>query len=243
VKQPKIPKREKDARGGSGILPAYQRERERCSVLVMRRAILLGCLLLSPVGADIFIKRTVDALTIPSLNVTLSPGCTTNDMHGSSQCDLHWGSNYTMTVTASQDIVAGSTFSVDAKLGTSPDPIKFTCPACSGNCTVDIPISSVLNGITIPLMTKHLHMKMPDCPITAKSKSPFTKMFKLAAHSPVPFKRTPPPLFPSLRIPYAAPSCKLLRGSLSVFGTLTSCAPAVTHGRMHSERHRQWYAL
>ena len=158
---------------------------------MLRRAILLGCALSVPVArGDIFITRKVEEIYVNYTNVTLSPGCTASDMYGSSSCDLHWGNNYTMSVSASQDILAGSTVAVDAKLGASAQPLKFTCPACGGNCTVDIPISGNVGGITIPIMTKHLNTKMPDCPIPAYSKAPFIKIIKLSKSSPIPAKST-----------------------------------------------------
>ena len=144
---------------------------------IMPRAILLGCVLLGCVGADIVVSRTVDALTIGKLNLTVAPGCTAHDEYGSSACALNWGSTYTVYASGAltQDIVAGSTITIDAKLDGFV-PLHLTCPACGANCSV-----------TIPIVKKHLHWTMPDCPISS-GKLPFTKTYTLPSSSPVPLK-------------------------------------------------------
>ena len=69
--------------------------------------------------ADIQFSRTVDTAA-PGFEgtATLSTGCTSSDQYGSNDCTLNWGEKFTVAVNATlgNDIVKGTTFSVDAKV-------------------------------------------------------------------------------------------------------------------------------
>ena len=141
---------------------------------MLRSATLLGLGLYA--SADIQVSRTINSVSIGSGNVTLEgTACTGKDTYGSNNCDLHWGSTYTVDVNVAlaKDIDSKASFSVNMHLD-SIIPFKFSCPLCGDTCTV-----------TVPIVKKTVSFKLPACPIKA---GPFklSQQFALPASSPVP---------------------------------------------------------
>jgi hypothetical protein len=103
--------------------------------------------------------------------------CASLDAYGSNECDLQWGTNYTVDVdaTLAEDIVSGHSFTVDLKLD-GLIPFKFTCALCGANCS-----------ITIPLIKQDVTFSMPACPLAAGPLK-MTATLPLPATSPVPIK-------------------------------------------------------
>lgn len=127
--------------------------------------------------ADVVLSRTVDVLPGTATIVVEGSACTGSDAYGSNNCDLHWGQNYTIEakLALTQDIVAGSTITIAAKLD-NLIPFNAECPACGGKCT-----------LTVPIVKKTFVYQMPDCPISATSLTKSLSL-ELPAKSPVPLK-------------------------------------------------------
>ena len=126
---------------------------------------------------NIQFSRTVDSVTGAEGTLTLASGCTSSEQYGSNDCTLTWGEKVTATVNATldKDITQGTTFTVDAKVD-GLIPLKFTCPACGGNCS-----------ITVPIIKKTVSFALPPCPIKADH---IAKTFsaQLPSKSPIPLK-------------------------------------------------------
>jgi len=138
----------------------------------------LALLALGSATADIVLSRTVNSATIGSGTVTVEgSACTSKDAYGSNNCDVAWGTNYTLDLdlTLSTDIVAGHKFTVDMKVD-GILPFKFTCALCGADCTV-----------TVPIVKKTITFSLPACPIKAGALKQ-SVVLPLPASSPVPIK-------------------------------------------------------
>lgn len=136
-------------------------------------------LLASFVHGDIVVSRTINSLGDGSSAVIYIEGnaCSQHDQYGSNKCDIQWGSSITAdyNVTLGNDLASGSKIDVDLTVD-GFIPFKFSCDACGADCKV-----------TVPIVQKTFDIKMPACPIAAKTlKDKVTKA--IPAASPVPVK-------------------------------------------------------
>ena len=81
--------------------------------------------------------------------------------YGSNDCDVNWGTNYTLDLDLllDQDIVAGHKIDVDLKVD-GLIPFKLNCALCGAECTFTIPI--IRKTVTIPPV---------PCPLKARAEA------------------------------------------------------------------------
>jgi len=130
------------------------------------------------VTADIVFSRTVNSVSLGSGSVTIGgAACKSKDQYGSNECDLHWGSNYSISIDVAlgTDIVAGHQITIDTHLD-SIIPFKFSCPLCGSDCSV-----------TVPIVKKKVSITLPPCPIK-KGPLKLTTTLALPGSAPVPLK-------------------------------------------------------
>lgn len=123
----------------------------------------------------ITISRTINSVSGATGKVTLDKDCTGTDAYGSNDCTINFGDTLTATydLKLEQGLLEGSTIEVDAKLD-KVVPFKFTCPACGGNCSINVPV-----------IKKTIEFAMPPCPIKPTELANSTT-FTLPAKSPIP---------------------------------------------------------
>jgi len=121
-------------------------------------ALLLLCA--SSATADLVLSRSIEALTIGSVNTTLEgTACASKDKYGSNDCHLKWGSTYKADVTAAltKDLGEGVTMTADLTID-GLIPFQFSCKVCGANCT-----------ITVPIIKEKVSIPAPPCPIKART--------------------------------------------------------------------------
>lgn len=138
---------------------------------------MLFVLLVALATANIHVSRVV---TIDDPNtdfvLNIAPGCSKTDAHGSNDCTMEWGKNYTASGSGAigTPLAAGSSFNVHLKVDTFI-VWDFTCKTCGENCTT-----------TIPVVKKEISFPMPACPIPAASGKFGPISIPLPAKDPVP---------------------------------------------------------
>ena len=140
----------------------------------MKSALLGSLALFSTASADVTFSRKVDSIADYAHASAVLSGCPSADAYGSNNCDLKWGSTYSVNynVSLTEPITKGSTVEVDLKA--SFLPLKFNCAACGDTCEFKVPI-----------IGKQVSIKLPDCPIKATSLGD-TKKITLPSKSPLP---------------------------------------------------------
>eukprot|EP01060_Flectonema_neradi_P035332 TRINITY_DN647_c0_g1_i1.p1 TRINITY_DN647_c0_g1~~TRINITY_DN647_c0_g1_i1.p1 ORF type:complete len:170 (+),score=33.36 TRINITY_DN647_c0_g1_i1:63-572(+) len=141
----------------------------------------VAMLFVASASADLEITRDVKSIMSGlSGSVIVSSGCSKQDQYGSNDCDLKWGSNYTVSLNATlpEDVTTGATFHVDILLD-GLVKAEFTCPLCGGNCSFEV--------------AKHKqNFAMPPCPLVKAGHFQQVANFTLPADAPakVGFKGT-----------------------------------------------------